>query len=349
MVETLKVGFIGAGANTRLMHLPGFEAIEGVELASVANRSVDSARKVAEEFGIRRVENTWQAILEDPEIDAVCIGTWPNLHSEVTVAALKRGKHVLCEARMARSLQEAESMLEAAKLTQDSIVSQLVPAPFSLEFDSTIQEIVDSGQLGQILEVRVLHSGGQYARPDSPMTWRLDRELSGQNILTMGICHETVQRWLRGDNADWLIAVGEVFQEHRTCPELQESQSVEIPESLSVLGAFQETGARLIYHFSGVESGVPTMDFRINGDAGALRFDGVNRKLYFAQAGSATYKEIEPDKSSRVGWQVEADFVNSIRTGAPVRLTSFEAGIAYMKFTDQVNRSLEQSGARVTG
>jgi predicted dehydrogenase len=112
----LRVGFIGAGANTRLRHLPGFQAICGVELAAICNRSEESSQKVAAEFGIKRVSGCWQEIIDSPEIDAICIGTWPDMHAELTIAALKAGKHVLTEARMARNLEEAQAMLEASRL-----------------------------------------------------------------------------------------------------------------------------------------------------------------------------------------------------------------------------------------
>ncbi|MYI82270.1 MAG: gfo/Idh/MocA family oxidoreductase, partial [Chloroflexi bacterium] len=80
--DTLRVGFIGAGANTRSRHIPGFQAIAGVELAAVCNRSRESGQRVADEFGIARVDEDPSALFDDPEIDAICIGTWPYRHRE---------------------------------------------------------------------------------------------------------------------------------------------------------------------------------------------------------------------------------------------------------------------------
>ena len=53
--ETVRIGFVGAGANARLRHLPGFKAIDGVELVSVANRSRESSQRVADEYGFPQV------------------------------------------------------------------------------------------------------------------------------------------------------------------------------------------------------------------------------------------------------------------------------------------------------
>ena len=87
-VQQLRIGVIGAGANTRLRHIPGLQAIEGVEIAAVCNRTEGSGRRVTDEFGILRVETDPEALFTDPAIDAICIGTWPYRHREYAVRAL---------------------------------------------------------------------------------------------------------------------------------------------------------------------------------------------------------------------------------------------------------------------
>lgn len=113
--STIKVGIVGAGGNTRKHHIPKLQAQAGVEVVTVANRSRRSAGKVAREFGIPAVADHWQDVVQDPELDAVCIGTWPYLHAPITIAALEAGKHVLCEARMAMNAAEAQTMLACSK------------------------------------------------------------------------------------------------------------------------------------------------------------------------------------------------------------------------------------------
>src|SRR5262249_17853345 len=129
-IEPIRVGIVGAGENTRLMHIPGLQAIDGVEIVGVANRTPESSRKVAEEFGLSRTYADWAEVVSDSELDAIVIGTWPNMHSVITVAALEAGKHVLCEARMARDASEAHEMLRVAH-AHPSQVAQLVPAPLT--------------------------------------------------------------------------------------------------------------------------------------------------------------------------------------------------------------------------
>ncbi len=327
------------------MHIPGFQKQENVELSVVANRSLESAQEVAKQTGIERAVETWQAVVEDPSIDAVCIGTWPDLHAEATIAALRHGKHVLCEARMACNLDEARRM-QVAALAHPELVAQLVPAPFSLDFDASIRAMIANDDIGELLEVRVVHAGGQSASPDAAMTWRQDIGKSGKNILTMGIMHEIVQRWIE-DEPEWLLADAAVFHPWRKYLTEEVAVKVEIPDSVSVLGRFSKSGARLVYHFSGVESGKPRMEFHLNGSKGALRLDAFKSQLFFSKAGATEETKVKLSREQSRGWRVEADFVRSIREGAPVVLTSFEQGVRYMTFTEMVSASLAQQSSRI--
>ena len=113
--ETLRVGIVGAGANTISRHIPGLQAIDGVEITGVCNRGRESSRRVAKEFGIGKVYDRWEEAVEDPETQAIVIGTWPYLHYRVTVAALAANKHVMTEARMARNAAEAANKSACAR------------------------------------------------------------------------------------------------------------------------------------------------------------------------------------------------------------------------------------------
>src|SRR5215213_3651605 len=124
----IRIGLIGAGANTRVRHIPGLRAIEGVEIVSVCNRRAESTLEVAREFNIPRTCSDWQDVVRDPDIDAVVIGTWPYLHAPITLAALAAGKHVLTEARLSLNAAEAHRMLAAAR-QRPELVCQIVPSP----------------------------------------------------------------------------------------------------------------------------------------------------------------------------------------------------------------------------
>jgi hypothetical protein len=99
---------------------------------------------------------------------------------------------------MARDTAEAQRMLDASR-AHPSLVAQIVPSPFSLDFDSTVAEILNRGEIGRIREVVLVHTTASVADSAARQTWRQDFELSGFNTLTLGIYYEIAQRWLRCD------------------------------------------------------------------------------------------------------------------------------------------------------
>src|SRR5262245_43564776 len=139
--EDIRVGLIGAGGNVRNRHLPGFRKVKEVKIVGVVNRSRESSQRVAEQFDIPRVYDTWRDLLADDEINAVCIGTWPYMHRPVTLAALERGKHVLTEARMANTAQEAGDMLAASR-SHPELVCQLTPTSTTYRIDNALKRLI---------------------------------------------------------------------------------------------------------------------------------------------------------------------------------------------------------------
>ena len=125
----LRIGIIGAGSNTKLRHIPGFQAIEEVQIVAVCNRSLKSAKKVADTFNIPRITECPNDIINANDIDAICIGTWPYMHKQFTIASLEAGKHVLTEARMAMNLAEAREMLVASEASDKVSICLLYTSP----------------------------------------------------------------------------------------------------------------------------------------------------------------------------------------------------------------------------
>src|ERR1044072_4923490 len=149
MANTIRVGGVGAGGNTRLHHIPKLKKINGVEIVSVANRSRASSERVAQEFGIPRVHDSWQELVNDTGIDAVVIGTWPYMHCPITLAALAAGKHVLTEARMAMNAREARQMLAASR-AHPELVTQVVPAPHTFPVDAMLIQLLADNYIGEL-------------------------------------------------------------------------------------------------------------------------------------------------------------------------------------------------------
>lgn len=339
--EKIRVGVIGAGTNTKLRHIPGFQGIDGVSVDVVCNRSEESSLKAADAFGISRIAPDWKAVVADEAIDAICIGTWPYLHAEISIAALRAGKHVLTEARMAMNAVEAQSMLDASRERSD-LVAQVVPSPFSLKWDATIAAILGSGELGDLREIRSIKTLPMNVDAEVPLSWRQNIEYSGNNALMLGIYYEAVQRWIRREpNRVW--AHGRIFSENRFDPESGKQQSVRIPESISYIADYED-GLQLTGLMTGLELGSGRDEYALCGSKGTLRLDLQAGALYRTMIGGAE-SIVEPKPEMAGDWNVEADFIESIRSGNSVRLTSFEDGLNYMKFTDAVKASFDAGGA----
>lgn len=335
---TLRIGLIGAGANTKLKHIPGFQEIDGVEITAVANRSIESGQKVADEYGIPQVFDDWKEVVNSPDVDAVCIGTWPYMHCEVTLAALAADKHVLTEARMCMNVDEARQMYAASQ--QSDKVTMIVQGGFYLESEEVLLEMVADGAFGDWLEIHVNLLSGGY-NPEAPLHWRQRRDLSGVNIMALGIAVEAMHRYAGTEKS--VMAYGKTFTAERLDPDTGQSRAVDVPESLGVIAELQN-GATAVYHVSSVARMGAGGSFELHGTKGSIKLS--EGTPWVALEGDETYRELEIPAERKGSWQVEREFVDAVRDGTPVTRTSFADGVNYMMLTEAVQISMRE-GRRV--
>ena len=336
--DNIRVGIIGAGANTRDRHIPGLQAIEGVEIVAVCNRSQESGERVAQRFGIERACTNWQEIVHAADIDAVVIGTWPYMHRLVTVAALEADKHVMCEARMAMNASEAHCMYDALR-SRPHLVAQIVPSPLSLRVDRTIQRLIRDGWLGDVLVVDI-HAGGAFIDKDNTMHWRHNMDLSGLNVMSIGIWYEAMQRWV--GEATSVVAKGKTFTPMRLDEEGRLT-GVRIPDHIDII-ADMACGGQAHIQVSNVTGFGESASATIYGSEGTLRFS--EDILTGGRRGDDGLSEIEVPAHEAGGWRVEEEFISAIRGHEEITHTDFRTGVKYMEFTEAVYRS-RRSGAAV--
>ena len=345
----IRVGLVGAGANTKLRHIPGLRAQQSVEIVSVANRSRESGERVAGEYEIPKVYDNWLELIEAEDTDAICIGTWPYTHRTLTLAALDNNKHVLCEARMAMDAKEAHEMLDASR-RKPHLVTQIVPAPGTLEVDQTIIEHVADGYLGELLAVRLRVADGHgranradtFIDPEGHLHWRQNRTLSGYNILSMGIWYETIMRYV--GPATKVIAMTKVCVQRRR-DENGEMRAVSIPDHVNIL-CEMACGAQADMSWStatGLQTGTELWLF---GSEGTLHLNGPPMTTLFgARRGDTELSEVPIPPEKRGRWRVEEEFINAIRGKEKVTRTPFDLGVQYMEFTEAVTRSAQSGHA----
>src|SRR5439155_19847862 len=148
--KKLRWGILGvAKINERL--LPAFAKAQNAELRGIASRSLDKAQAAAQAAGIPRAYGSYEALLDDPDIDAV-YNPLPNiLHAEWTRKAAERGKHVLCEKPLTPTAREAEALVvfcDAKKIKlMDGFMWPHHPRT------GRIRQYLDNGKLGRVERV----------------------------------------------------------------------------------------------------------------------------------------------------------------------------------------------------
>ena len=331
--EIVRVGLIGAGANVQDVQIPGFRSIQGVEVLAVANRSLASSQRVADQFGIPRAYAHWGQLLDDPDVDAVLIGTWPYMHRTLTLEALAHGKHVLCQARMANDAAEAHEMLDASQRHPD-LVCQLVPTSTSYVIDNVLRRLIREGYLGELLSVEIQRVGSGFPDFDGELDWRHDIEFSGYNALNLGSTYESMMRWVgRGTR---VMAMAKTHVPYRRDASGM-PRTVHIPDHFGIVYELAN-GAQVHMRMSettGLSSGNQTW---LHGSEGTIHVDA-GRNILAGRRGDRQLADVPNPVEGRAFYRVEEEFVNAIRGLEEVTQLPFEAGVHYMEWTEAVQRS----------
>ena len=338
--QPIRVGLIGAGANARAVHIPGFQRIPECQIAAVANRSMESSRRVTDEFNIPRAYADWRDLLDDDSIDAVCIGTWPYMHRTLTVAALESGKHVLCQARMANTAQEARDMLDAS-LRHPELISQLVPTSQTYRIDNVLKRMINDGFLGEILSVELQRLQTRFPTVDGDLDWRHDVAFSGYNTLNIGASYEAMMRWLGRSNH--VMAMSKVHVPYRRNGS-GDLTSVGVADHVDIL--FELAGGAQVHMRASETTGLSTGNHTwIYGSEGTIHVDR-RQNVFAGRRGDSELAQVPNPREAQAYYRVEEEFINAIRGIERITMAPFETGVHYMEWTEAVYRS-SQTGQAV--
>ncbi len=159
------IGIIGCGKIAQVRHIPEYADHPQAKLAGFFDLNQDRAQALAEQWG-GKAYSSWEELLADPAIDAVSVCVANNAHAQISIAALKAGKHVLCEKPMATTLEDCEAMVAAARESGKFLMigqnQRLTKA------HQKARELVENGTLGKILTFRTTFGHG------GPETWSVD-------------------------------------------------------------------------------------------------------------------------------------------------------------------------------
>src|SRR5207253_7761269 len=292
------------------------------------NSTYESSERFCRENSLAALPmRDWAELVATPDIDIIWIGTTPYMHSAVTISALEAGKHVFCQARMSMDLAEAEEMLAASKRYPE-LVTMLCPPPFGLSGDLMVKKILAENYIGRLHHVRLQSFTGHYLDPGAPAHWRQKIEISGLNILTLGIYVEVLHRWL-GD-------ITGVFARGKIIYSVRQGYEVIIPDLLTVICQF-ENGAEGVLEFSGIDALAPGDRLEIYGNAGTLTYDFGSDLVQAGKLGERALHVVDPAPELEGEWRVEEDFLAAVKSKGRVRpRPNFEEGVRYMRVVQAV-------------
>jgi predicted dehydrogenase len=328
----LKIGIVGAGTVVKTRHLPALRKIPDVEIVAICNSSYESSENCCTEFVPEATPyGNWAELVAHPEIDIVWIGTPPYLHSTIAISALEAGKHVFTQARMAMNLSEAEEMFAAAQ-RNPHLVTMVCPPPHGLRGSLFMQKLLAEDFLGQPYHLRLQSLSGAYINPDAPPHWRQRDELSGINVLTLGIYAEVVQRWFG--------PITHVFAHQKTINPVRQGYEVRIPDMVVVLCRF-ENGMEGVMEFSGVALFETSDRLQVFGNQGMLSYDFSSDRIAGGRLGEKEPVEIEISPEIEQRWRVEEDFIAAVRSPGSIQPhSSFALGVQYMRVVQAVADSV---------
>lgn len=329
----IRVGIVGAGGIVKQRHLPGLRALPNVRITAVANSSLASAEAFCQEFAPEaKAHARWEDVVDNEDVDVVWIGAHPSMHHDATDFGLQCGKHVFTQARMAATLQEAEHMWERAQSCPD-LVTAICPAPQGMKAGEMVKKLLAEGAIGKPHQA-LLHSfSAAWLDASQPAHWRQNVDVSGIQILTLGIYTEVLQRWL-GHIVE-VEARGNVV-----IPERQ-GFMVETPDFVHVMAKFR-SGLEATMLFSGVAAHAPTDKLWLFGSEGTLSYDFVTDEVCLGKPGGSLEVVPVPYEMERE-WTVERDFIQAVMDpAAPRPQPDFTEGVCYMRVVEAVWEAMEK-------
>ena len=161
----IRVGIAGCGKIAQVRHLPEYQDRPDVTIRGLFDLNQERAKALAEQYKARAYAS-YEELLADPEIDAVSICTANIAHAEMAIAALRAGKHVLCEKPMATTLEDCERMVKAAK--ESGKVLMIGQNQRLAAAHVKAKELLEAGAIGRLISFTTAFRHG------GPETWTVD-------------------------------------------------------------------------------------------------------------------------------------------------------------------------------
>ena len=329
-----KIGIIGAGGIVAVAHLPAYE-LAGLPVHGITDLNLDKANELAEKFGIGRVYQNHQEMIDDPEIEVVDIAVPASEQPGIMLAALAAGKHILAQKPLATSVSAALALLEAVKSTK-----LLVAVNQQLRFDegmAAAHRMVELGMIGEVTNFSIT------VNLDTPWElWEWAQSMERLEIMVHSIHYHDVVRWFMGEPESVYAIAGKT------------PGQLPIGETRTISSYRFNDGSSAVVHANHVNRGGDnTAEFRIDGTNGSIR--GTLGLLYDYPTGRVDTLELNSKALPTDGWLpypvttrwiphafigTMGSLLSAVATGTEMR-SSLEDNVDTIKLVDALYTSVE--------
>ncbi|MGH9931350.1 MAG: Gfo/Idh/MocA family protein [Pyrinomonadaceae bacterium] len=293
--KTIGIGIVGSGF-ARTTQIPGFRNCRGARVVAIASRRRERAEQVAQEFGIEHVAGDWKELVARDDVDLVSVVTPPATHMEITLAAIERGKAVLCEKPMAMDAAEARRMSDRAR---EAGVLALID--HELRFLSSRQKMramLHSGAIGTVRHCNYVFRS-DYRGVLGNWDWWSDETMGGGTLGAIGSHAIDSFRWLLAAEVSEVCCVLATHVAERPDKTSGTMRGVTSDDTVRMLLRFAESpltkGATGAASLSVVESGKLQNQLEVYGSGGALMVEETG-ELWQSPAGSGAWRAVEIDQ-----------------------------------------------------
>jgi UDP-N-acetyl-2-amino-2-deoxyglucuronate dehydrogenase len=193
-MKTWGIGVIGCGSIADV-HMKAIGEIENAKLVAVSSRREERAREVAQQYGCGW-STDYQELLNNPEIEIVCVTTGSGSHGKIGMDALRAGKHVLVEKPLAMTSAEAATMIGLAE--EKGLVLSVVSQTRFVEHHRLVKRVIDEGKLGKLLLVEISRPFYRTQEYYDSADWRGTLAEDGGALMNQGIHSIDLLLWIGG-------------------------------------------------------------------------------------------------------------------------------------------------------
>ncbi len=294
MSTKFRWGILGAGGIAKKFSI-GVQALADHELIAVGSRTQEKADQFADQFNIPHRHASYEALVADPEVDAIYVATPHPMHKENTLLCLAHGKHVLCEKPFTINAGEAKEIIDEARkrklFLMEAMWTRFIPAVVEAK------RLVDSGAIG---EVRMINADFGYRAGFNPASRAFDPALGGGGLLDVGIYPLSLASMFLG-RPDRIASLADI------------GQTGVDEQSAFVLGY---PGGQLATIYNAVRTTTP-QDAIIMGTDGMIRIHPpfwIPKKLTLTQPGKGAQEMEIPFEANGYNYEA-AEVANCVRVG----------------------------------